>query len=132
MKKKFAGNNFVQLLIETNLLYIEFKPHCIINLTLSEEILQLITSLCKEEKYLVLQDMNNLKWIDKQARDLWASHPVNKNMIAWAYHSRDPIHKVMYTIYKTLSEPEIVTGFFQNPEEGRRWLKEREDENEKI
>lgn len=124
MEKKFAENDYVQLRTEGNILYSEYKVGLSINLEIAEEILRLYSSICKEEKYLVLQDMKNLIWIDKKSRDLLAAHPITNQMIAWAFHSRKPLHKVMYSIFVTFSNPEVTTEFFTHPDAALRWLKE--------
>src|SRR5687768_5331128 len=111
MGKKFAENTYIRLSIEGNILYLEYKPEISITLLAAKEILDLISSVCKDEKYLVLQDMNNLKWIDKQSRDLFAFHSITNQMHAWAYYSQQPLHKIMYTIYLTFSKPGVKTEF---------------------
>jgi hypothetical protein len=124
MEKKFAENDYVRLSIEGSILFLEYKPETNITLGPAKEVLNLISLVGKKDKYLVLQDMNNLKWIDKQSRDLFASHPVISQMHAWAYHSKQPLHKIMYTIFVTFSKPEIKTEFFNTRESGLKWLGE--------
>ena len=124
MEKKFAENNYVQLWTEGNILYLEYKSHLTIDLATAKEILDIISSVCKKEKYLVFQDMSNLKWINKQSRDLFASHPITNQMHAWVHYSKKPLHRIMYTIYLTFSKPEVSMEFFSHFEEGLQWLRE--------
>jgi hypothetical protein len=123
MEKKFAENDFVQIWNEEEILFWEFKPDTIINVLATKEILDLMRFFCQRNQYLVFQDMTNLKWIDKRSRDLFAADKTINNMIAWAYFSEQPLHKVVYSIYATFSKPTVTTNFFDQKENGMNWLK---------
>ena len=132
MEKKFAENEYVILYTENQILFIEYKEGTCINLTVAGKIIDLISAVCKEERYLVLQDMNNLKWIDKASRNFLATHPVTNQMLAWAYHAKDPLHQLMFNIYVTFSKPEVKSEFFKNSQEGVKWLLKVEQPDERV
>lgn len=130
MEKKFTENETIQLWSEAEILFWQFKPETIINAQSTIEILDLLTSFCQGNQYLVFQDMTNLKWIDKRSRDLFASDKTLNSMYACAYYSKLPLHKIVYSIYATFSKPTVATNFFDRKENGLDWLSKIRSENE--
>src|SRR5690606_15479941 len=120
---KFTENNYVRLWTEGEILYWEYLPEALIQITAAREIMDMMNSLCGTDQFFVLQDMSNLKWIDKASRNYFAYHSVTNSMHAWAFHSMNPLHKNMYSIYVTLSKPDVKTNFFRTSEESMNWLK---------
>ena len=122
MENKFAENDYVSANINGDILSIEYKPNVEIHSMIAAQIMTFLENFCQDKNYLVLEDMNNIKWIDKRSRDYFAQHPFNGKMKGWAYFSSQPIHKIMYTIYYTFSKPQGNTAFFTNKEDGLNWL----------
>lgn len=122
MVQKFAENEYVILSTEENILHLEYKPEVCVNLTVAKEIISLISSVCNDERYLVLLDLSNLNWIDKDSRNFFASHPTTNQMLAFAFYSQNQLHQVIYNIYLTFSKPEVKSEFFRNSQEGIKWL----------
>lgn len=122
MEKKYTQNNFVRLTAEEEILWIEYKEQAEINLPGAVQIMELMERFCEGKKFFILEDMSNIKWIDKRSRDYLAQHPLNAEMKAWAYCSSQSIHKIMYEIYNTFSRPRVNTAFFTTKEEGLNWL----------
>jgi hypothetical protein len=123
MENKFAENDLVQLWTENKILYWEFKSEKIINAVAANQILELLSLFCQEERYLILQDMTNLQWLDKRARDIFAADKTINNMLAIAHYSAVPFHKIIYSIYLLFSKPTVVSDFFDDKGQAIAWLK---------
>jgi hypothetical protein len=120
--EKFIENPYLSLYCQDDILFVEYRPEIEINISMAKEIMDYIEEYCANRNFLIFEDMSNIKWIDKKSRDYFGQHPINKKMKAWAYFSDQPIHKIMYTIYKTFSNPQGNSEFFSNKEEAIKWL----------
>jgi hypothetical protein len=123
MKNLFIENDYLKLWYEEDILHIEYQPNLSINLFVASEIIDLLKKVCNKNNYCLVQDVSNLKWIDRESRDFFAREECTGLMKAWAYFSKNPIHKIMYLMYTSFSNPQAKTKFFTNKKDAIKWLK---------
>ncbi|MBX9850144.1 MAG: hypothetical protein K2X86_00125 [Cytophagaceae bacterium] len=126
--KKNIENEFVQIHIDNRILYIKCKTELHLEIFATKKILELFTEVVDKEKYYVIQEWDNIVWMDKQSRDYLAMHAAVNNMYAWAFISGKPMHNLMHMVYTSFSRPSVTTELFTNYEEAINWFKSM-DEN---
>jgi hypothetical protein len=125
MELIYGENEFVRIQIENNIVYLEYAPETNIEILEAIKITELLSRMTKNNSFLVLENMSNIKWIDKQARDYLADNETTKKMKAWASYSPHRIHKIVHLIFINFSKPRVKINFFKDRKSAWEWLCEK-------
>lgn len=80
--------------------------------------------LTEQKKAFVLIDLNNVKSVEKQARDFLASDATANHVSAAALVAQTMISKVLGNFFLGINKPPMPVKLFNSKEAGMEWLKQ--------
>jgi hypothetical protein len=117
--------------LEENILRIEFKPDCYIDIREFEENLCAYKKLMTTEKVYVLTIASPGATISREARDRFSSPERSTFKIAEAFVIESLAHKILADFVTRVQKPKHRLRFFNTEEKAMKWLKKLMKETKK-
>jgi hypothetical protein len=124
MGNKIIENEFLTLTIENNIILGVYKVNSQIDINAAKLCIQDRILLSNNKIYPTLVDTRNIKFINKEARDYFASNEGVKLLSAAAILVDSFFSKILVQIFITYSKPSIPTKMFSKKDEALKWLKQ--------
>lgn len=115
-------NEYARFCIEGNILFFEYKPDTIINLTVAQRVVSDRILLQNEKSYPVLCDVRGVIDSDKAGRDYLAqSGSVLTKAVGILGHLN--VSETMTSFYLKINKPSVPTQFFTDKQSALTFLK---------
>lgn len=117
-------NDYVRLWIEDGILYESFKPDITrVTLKMAREIVHDRLKLSNGTTMPVLIYSNNVKIMDKEARNYFATKEATQYLSASAMLINNYLTWMLSRLFLSFNKPELTVELFRNNKEALEWLR---------
>src|SRR5687767_3297009 len=100
--------------IEDGVLYGKFAPNLVIDLETAKESVKERLRVSNGTSYPILVDIQEIKFVNKEARDYLSTGVAIENVKAAAFLIGSNVSKIISNIFLTFNKPPIPTKIFTN------------------
>ena len=112
--KEPLETDYIKIWIAGGIIHTEFTPNLVINLEIAKEIVNQRKLYTEGLTYKAIVDISNLKKVELNARDYWASKESYACLSKLAIFSPSTLSKIIANFWLKVSKPYKPTKFFTN------------------
>ena len=121
--RKFKTQKAIVFMDEHDIIHVNYPDKIGVTLEDAKEEVALCSKIRDGEKVLSIVDLSKIKFVDKEARNYYASKELTKIYSAVVLIVNSPVSRVIGNFFLGLNKPSIPLKLFSNEKEGVKWLK---------
>ena len=122
MKESYLENDHVKIWIEDGILFIEYKPKLVVNITVAKKIVEDRLKVSGQVMRPMFTDGRNFVSIDNASLAYLKSNEATQYVSAGAFFIDNVLQRLIGNIFITIDKPLIPAKLFTDKEKALQWL----------